>query len=198
VYKCNQCQKQFSTRSGLAYHRNNCSSVSSVEKSQYHQTENIITNTITNNNYGSSTTINNIINHLVIKKFGCENTDHITKDVAIKCFQRGIYGLVDMIDLIYFNDDVPENHNIKMKSLKNMLVEVFQDPDWETRDFSETVDKMIRTSRDHILKDMDFMDISKDMEMLNTANTLMSVPAKNVKSMRNHTKAKLVDRRLQL
>jgi hypothetical protein len=80
-------------------------------------------------------------------------------------------------------------------NVENFNIPRNKDPDWETRDFSETVDKMIRTSRDHILKDMDFECIGKDMDMLNTANTLMSVPAKNVKSMRNHTKAKLVDRR---
>ena len=212
VYKCDACDKKFTSRSGLGYHKkHHCNSDSErlaklesvlekvtaqlAEYSTKH-TANIGNSYITTNHVGSNSgTINNVNINIEIKPFGQETTDHIPKDVAIKCFKRGVYGLIDMFDMIYFNSQVPENHNVKLKSLKNKLVEVFKDSNWETHDLATTVDTMISVSRGHMMKDVDYKEVATSLELLQTANNVMSLPPKKVKDIHNHAKARLVHRR---
>lgn len=102
---------------------------------------------------------------------------------------------MDMLMHVYFNDQVPENHNVRLKSIKNMFVEVFKDPNWITRDLQETVDKMISDSRIYIMNDIDPTDISKNIEMLCIANDMANIPSTKMKKLRNCVKARLDQRR---
>lgn len=206
IYKCNSCEKGFNSRSGLAYHRrHHCNSVNQrltnienalnklaeqcAEHTNRSNKQNIGNSYVNTNNVGTKCrNINNV--NIEIKPFGEDTTDHISKEVAIKCFKRGVYGLIDMLDIIYFNSDVPENHNVKLKSLKNKLVEVFKDSKWETRDFTTTVDIMINISRSHIMK-----EVAQNIDLLQTANSMMNLPPQKVKGIQNHAKARLVNRR---
>jgi hypothetical protein len=213
MYTCESCEKKFSSRSGLGYHKkHHCNPESqrlaNIETALHKLTEQLAEHskinsanignsyTTTTNNVGSNSgTINNVNINIEIKPFGQETTDHIPKEVAIKCFKRGVYGLIDMFDMIYFNADVPENHNVKLKSLKNKLVEVFKDPNWETHDFATTVDTMISVSRSHMMKEVDYKEVATNIDLLQTANNMMSLPPKKVKDIHNHAKARLVNRR---
>ena len=212
VYKCESCKKGFSSRSGLAYHRKHCNSenqrLANIESALQNLAEQLAVhknrtdqrykenNYVNTNNVGiNNGTINNVNINIEIKPFGEESTDHISKEIAIKCFKRGVYGLIDMLDMIYFNSEVPENHNVKLKSLKNKLVEVFKDSSWETRDFTTTVDRMISVSRSHVMKEMDYKELAENIDLLQIANNMMSLPPRNVKGIHNHAKARLVNRR---
>jgi ribosomal protein L37AE/L43A len=207
VYKCSSCARKFNSRSGLSYHKNSkCNNlnerITSMENMLHQIAERLAQsppqNITVNNN--STTTVNvtntgNVTNNILLNSFGSEYTNHITSELSSRCLNKGIYGIIDMLDLIYFNENIPQNHNVKLKSLKNMLVEVFKDSDWETRDFVATVDNMISASRNHLMKDIDYQQLSDNIDMMNKVNKLMCLPTRNITSMRNHTKAKLVNRR---
>lgn len=208
VYNCQSCEKGFTSRSGLAYHKkHHCNSESqrlaNIETTLNkladqiaEQKQGICNNYMTTNNIGTNYgTVNNVNINIHMKPFGEETIDHISKEDAMKCFKRGVHGLIDMLDMIYFNAEVPENHNVKLKSLKNKLVEVFKDSNWETRDFTATVDNMISVSRSHVLKEMDYTEVAQNIDLLQLANNMMSLPPQKVKSIHNHTKARLVNRR---
>lgn len=213
VYKCESCEKGFNSRSGLAYHRkHHCNSenqrLANIESGLKNLAEQLAehtnksdtrdkgNNNVNTNNVGiNNGTINNVNINIEIKPFGEETTDHISREIAIKCFKRGVYGLIDMLDMIYFNSEVPENHNVKLKSLKNKLVEVFKDSNWETRDFSTAVDRMISVSRSHVMNQVDYKEVAENIDLLQIANSMMSLPPKNVKGIHNHAKARLVNRR---
>lgn len=202
MYKCELCEKQFSSRSGLSYHKlhhrdNQSYTFHKIEDILNKITEHLLNST--NNIETNSGTINNInIINVHINSLGKETKDHISKDVTVKCFKRGIYGLIEMFDLIFFNADVPENHNVKLKSLKSKLVQVFKDPNWETADFGLTIDEMISITRSHIMSQVDYTEIANNMDMLQTANNMMSLSANKIKTIRNHAKARLLDRRATL
>lgn len=211
MYQCKSCEKSFNSRSGLAYHRtqhcdNDTQRLLNLENAFNKLAEQLAQHTNNRNDAGTSYvmtnnvgtnngTINNVNINIEIKPFGQETTNHISKELAIKCFKKGMYGLIDMLDMIYFNTDIPENHNVKMKSLKNKLVEVFKDPNWETRDLATTVNRMISVSRSHVMKEVDYIEVAKSEELLRIANDMMSLPPKKQKSIHDHAKARLVNRR---
>lgn len=133
--------------------------------------------------------------HFHLNSFGNESKEHISREFAVECFKKGAYGILDMLDKIYFDNNTPENHNVKIRSLKNMLVEVFKDPHWEVRGFHDTVDGMISMSRNEIIKDISSKDIMADEELMYTLQNIMNPPSNRVKNIKEHTKARLVQRR---
>lgn len=204
IYKCDLCDKQFNSRSGLSYHKkqycnNERLQLENLEATVSRLSEKLAehANILNNNNNNTNTNtlgINNFIN-IELRPFGQERTDHITQEMRDKCFKWGIHGLRYMMDCIFFNVEIPENHNIKLRSMKHNLLDVFHEPGWKAEDFKSTVDKMISISRNQIMLNMDHKEIAKNYDLLNTANNLVNLSHKNVLTIRNHTKAQLVNRR---
>lgn len=224
TYQCDQCNKYFKTRSGLAYHRPICIEAiepivtnTTIHKSACQQDaqlielteevkklKNMITH-IQSSSYNAQIINNGDIKaldnshhqhlHFHLNAFGNETKEHISREFAIECFKKGAYGILDMLDKIYFDNNAPENHNIKIRSLKNMLVEVFKDPHWEVRGFHDTVDGMISMSRNEIIKDIDYNQLLTNEELLFTLQNIMNPPSYRVKNIKEHTKARLVQRR---
>ena len=64
--------------------------------------------------------------HVHINGFGNENTEYISQDFAVRCLEKGARGIMPMLEQIFFNEQHTENHNVRLRSLKNMLVEVFE------------------------------------------------------------------------
>jgi hypothetical protein len=100
-----------------------------------------IVNNIQNN---SSTTYNtnNTLN-LQMKDFGFENISHIEndKDYMTKCFlEKDIAGLIKSI---HCDEEHPENHNVRIKSLKKEFMETFVDGRWIVTDQEETLDELL-------------------------------------------------------
>ena len=60
----------------------------------------------------------------LIKKncFGYENIDYISDSTLYELSQQSTDGALKLIDLIYFNDEHPENQNVWMRTLKNVYV----------------------------------------------------------------------------
>jgi hypothetical protein len=96
-------------------------------------------NVVTNNN----TQI--IQNNLSLKQFGNENVDHIESEFLTKCLINKHDGLKELINIIHFNSDVPENKNIRVKSKKQNLIETINPVgEWEQSDKTTTLDNLIR------------------------------------------------------
>jgi hypothetical protein len=229
TYHCEQCNKCFKTRSGLAYHRPICNEVIDIETppneknikttsvlssekeaqlieltEEVKKLKNIVTHMHTSSynaqiiNNGDIKAFDNSHHqhlHFHLNSFGNETKEHISREFAVECFKKGAYGILDMLDKIYFDNNAPENHNIKIRSLKNMLVEVFKDPHWEVRGFHDTVDGMISMSRNEIIKDIDCNQLLSNEELMFTLQNIMNPPSYRVKNIKEHTKARLVQRR---
>jgi hypothetical protein len=112
-------------------------------------TVNNIDNSTNNNNNTTNNNIDNSTTNLtiVMSNFGQENIDHILKDHAFmkKCFKNLLsHGIIELMRKIHFDDEHPENQNIKFKSLKRDFMEIFKDERWKIVPGTQTSEDMTR------------------------------------------------------
>lgn len=98
--------------------------------------------TIQNNTYQ---TINNgTINIVNLNSFGDETTSHIDNEFLSYCIMNPKKGITQLIENIHYNDDVPENKNLRFKSSKRNTFEQYTGREWIECDASYTLDELIR------------------------------------------------------
>jgi hypothetical protein len=96
-----------------------------------------------------STTTNTIITNtnninINLNSFGQETLTHLTHDFLSHCLLNPSKGFTSLIENIHYNNDVPENRNIRCKSLKRNVFEKYIDSEWRSCDASNTLDELIR------------------------------------------------------
>jgi hypothetical protein len=87
---------------------------------------------------------NGTINILQINSFGNENMSHIDGEFLSFCIKNPKKGITALIENIHYNDDVPENKNLRFKSNKQNTFEQFTGGEWIECDASYTLDELIR------------------------------------------------------
>lgn len=92
-------------------------------------------------NQNAPTTVFNTIN---INNFGNERIIHITKDFLDDCLKRSNNGMKNLFKEIHFNIQIPENHNIRVLSKKQNMLEKYIDGVWHPCDKNNTLDEMIK------------------------------------------------------
>jgi hypothetical protein len=101
----------------------------------------------TNNN-----TTNNIIN---INNYGDEDTKYITSDYILKLLKnRPAKTIPELIKYTHFNDDHPENQNIKITNKKEPYVKVRKNDKWELQDKDETITDLIDRQQIHLMDEV--------------------------------------------
>ena len=100
---------------------------------------------------------NNTNNIIVVNNYGKENTDYLTVEKIKKLLNRPYDSVQELIKMLHFNSEHPENHNIKITNKKEPYALVWNDPIWELRKkksvVKDIVDKgymMIDTTYDTI------------------------------------------------
>lgn len=202
ILECLHCKKQFTLHQAKYRHQKNClikqekleeelkkakeeEELKEKTKEQAPLIQNIGNQT---NIAGNQTT--NIIN---INSFGKENKDYITRDFILKCFEDGEYGVCQMLYKIYFDEQHPENHNVKLGSLRNNYVEIKRDRDWMIEGLNNTLQNMIRTASDDIICSPDLPEVCEK----NAVNyqSISQISESIEKRLRENTKSKLIQRR---
>lgn len=156
-YQCEYCLAFFKQSQGKYQHKKLCKKRPlDVMNTLIHQVQVLtkeledlksdkrIVNTMTTNNNTTNNT-NNIQNNITIniKSFGRENMQHILDNkqyLTAVCARKDI---VDLIENIHFDKEYPENHNVRLRSLKNDLMETFVDGKWLITDKEDTLDQLI-------------------------------------------------------
>lgn len=91
-----------------------------------------------NNNTNNGTINNNYIN---IHSFGNENLDFLTNQDYKDMIKKRRLCLVKYINLVHFNKEQPQNHNIYIPNVKNPVVEVMnKSKEWELRDIHGVIE----------------------------------------------------------
>jgi hypothetical protein len=83
------------------------------------------------------------INNIQVNNFGAETYDHITDEFVRHCLMNKVQGAKSLIERIHFSDEVPENCNVRLKSLKNSIVEVKNNEKWVAKSCNEALETMI-------------------------------------------------------
>jgi hypothetical protein len=126
---CSRCMISFSNRQNKYRHikRNNCKprSIIHARTPNKHNIENIqnveqLTNNIEtqiNNNIGNQ---NN--NNFIINNYGCERLDYLNYEKMLEIFKKS-YNIPTLLTKeIHFNEEFPENNNIKYNNDKSALL----------------------------------------------------------------------------
>ena len=109
------------------------------------QTNQTINNNTTNNN--------NITNNIIIlNSFGSEKLDHITEEYLIRSLQDVNSSVPNMFKDIHFNDDLPENQNLRLKSKKQKMLEKYENGVWSACDMNDTLEGFIKDKSKDLLK----------------------------------------------
>jgi hypothetical protein len=109
------------------------------------------------NNTTNNNTNNNTQNIIVVNNYGKENTDYLTVDKIKALLDRPFDSVQELIKMLHFNSEHPENHNVKITNKKEPYALVWNDPIWELRKkksvVKDIVDKgylMIDTTHDNM------------------------------------------------
>lgn len=102
--------------------------------------------------------------NIIINPYGTETTSHLTPEFLTNCMFQCNDGMKNLIQQIYFNPGIPENHNVRYKSKKQNLLETMgMNQRWIECDQSTTLDDMI--SKGHKVLCKHFIDSINEKEV---------------------------------
>ena len=108
-----------------------------------------ITNNTNNSNNTTNHTTNNIIN---INNYGDEDTKYITSDYILKLLKNKPAKVIpELIKYTHFNNEHPENQNIKITNKKEPYIKIMKNNKWELQDKDETITDLIDRQQVHLM-----------------------------------------------
>ena len=140
-YSCDFCDKLFSTKANkrrheLHYCNKNATSkdikIRKLEKEKK-KLEKKIDKLLDKVGNVTNNTNNNTNNIIVVNNYGKENTDYLTVDKIKALLDKPFDSVQELIKMLHFNSDHPENHNVKITNKKEPYALVWNDPIWELR-----------------------------------------------------------------
>ncbi len=138
------------TQSDIHNTDNNGATVTGQQTAGDHSTNNVTTtddhSTTTNNNNNSSTNDQSTNIHVTINHYGNESIDHILEnhDFMKRCAKSMLYqGIPNLLQKIHFDDEHPENQNVKLRSIKRDLMEIFSEDRWKVVPGTQTTEQLI-------------------------------------------------------
>jgi len=170
-YECIYCNKYYSTNSNMRKHEKTCKIKIEKEKNDLEKDNeikelkemvekllvnsdgNTITNNNTNNNSNNNTNSNNTIHNTInINNYGEEDTKYITSDYILNLLKfKPAKAIPELIKHTHFNDEYPENQNIKITNKKGPHIKVMKNNKWELQNKEETITDLIDRQQVHLL-----------------------------------------------
>ena len=166
TFLCDFCESKFLTYASKRRHEihrckentsimtNKIKTLEKEKKKLEKKIEKMLDKTCTINN---NTTNNNSNTIIVVNNYGKENTEYLTAEKIVQLLNRPYDSIQDLIKMLHFNADHPENHNVKITNKKEPFALVWNDPIWELRKkktvIKDMVDKgymMIDNSHDEV------------------------------------------------
>lgn len=160
---CKYCKKRFSRRDVCRRHENfNCKNKKIIEKEKENKKlkeeikmnkQTIINNFQTINNYQQNIqniqqNFNNFNSEVNLNPFGKEDISFLTNGVMKNIFKNPDLGIAQLIRLIHFNPEIPQNHNVRLKNKKEPYLNVFNGQNWELRDKDDTIQDLIISKKE--------------------------------------------------
>ena len=159
------CGKLYRCREGLSRHKSGCDKKPNAQIIQYyeqqletknnekkafekekealqHKIEELILASSNNNPTYIGTQVN-----ITINAFGKENLDYITEKQCLKIANQVFNSVPTAAQIVFFNPDHPENHNIKIPNKKEPYAMIMkEDSTWEMTDRKAAIEKMTQKS----------------------------------------------------
>lgn len=164
VHICPRCEKEFKYASQKSLHLKKCEGILHMKNDVNMRTNqcNVISHNVVNNinNINNVNNVNNINNVNIaisvtsvdqvplvlekIREIGNERLDHISDDFKKLCLMKNDEGLFDLFEKIHYDPRVPENRNIRHKSKKQKMLEIYKDDRWVATPLNAVLDDEIK------------------------------------------------------
>jgi len=194
-YICKTCNKFYKTKRHLHNHEKSCNKVDSLTcpkcmisfTNRHNKNRHIKSNkckarsiiharppniqNITNNNIQNAETINNIQNiqnnenNIIINNFGSERIDHISHEDIVRILSKGINTIPLYIKKKHFDEDFPENHNIKYTN--DNKCKVLEEKSWREKDRGLLSNNLVKDNTEVLLMYCDENEIKLLNEIKN-------------------------------
>ena len=168
-YVCNYCGNCYSTNSNMRKHEKTCKIKMEKEKKDLEKDNEIKelkemveklllekgNTNITNNMTNSNNTTNNMTNNIIIHNYGDENTKYITSDYILKLLKNKPFKAIpELIKHTHFNEEHPENQNIKITNKKEPYVKIRKNDKWELQNKEDTINDLIDRQQIHLMDEV--------------------------------------------
>ena len=174
-YICSYCSKSYSKNCNMRRHEKTCKIKiekekekkdlekdneikelkKMVEKLLVNSGGNTITNNNTNNMNNSHNTTNHMTNNIIIHNYGDEDTKYITSDYILNLLKyKPAKAIPELIKHTHFNEEHPENQNIKITNKKEPYIKVRKNDKWELQNKEDTINDLIDRQQVHLLDEV--------------------------------------------
>jgi hypothetical protein len=121
------------------------------------------TNNAQTNNNNIKKQTNNITNNITINAFGKEKVDYLSsnpnyKKFMINCLLKDTGGIIDLMDEIYYNEEHPENHNIRKINKKDKFMKSYNGTKWELIFAKDGLEKVLNRINSEFLRFLEMME----------------------------------------
>ena len=194
LFKCDYCDETFNTNPSKRRHEIHfCKSSESVENKKIYKLEKANKNLEKEkkklekkiekllDKVGTVNNNNNTNNIIVVNNYGKENTDYMTVEKIKKLLNRPYDSVQELIKMLHFNSDHPENHNVKITNKKEPFALVWNDPIWELRKKKTVVKDMV--DKGYTMIDMTHDDIEKPLKKYVNFQTNFEDDSSNIKNL---------------
>jgi hypothetical protein len=159
---------------------------------------------VINNNMTNNITIQSTQN--IVNNFGSEDTSCLTEDFLSYCLMNPKKGMTKLIENIHYNPDMPENFNLRCKSLKQNIFEKYIDSEWRICDASNTLDELIRKGYsimnlyyiDNVLNDPDVQEDENKIRMFERFRFLGDKSCNDYRAVKRDLRLLVKDRTMYL
>lgn len=195
---CNFCSHAFNSRGARSYHTRKCHKDELQKPTEPEQKNTQQPINVNNNNNitidGNNNTVSPVIN-IYLNAFGKETSDYVSSEEKNRMIAAGFEGLKKFIDDLFFNKEHPENHTVKLRSMKNKQAMVYIPPDWECESLQEVITKMIDKAVVELFKANNAKVATETTESVRAANEITGQRPKHKTEIARRVTAKLQQRR---
>ena len=159
-YKCNYCGTKFKTKPSMRRHiKHRCKDIINnntdykiniirkqlaKERKQFEKEKNKLYRQIEMLiEKAGDTTITN--NNIMLNNFGDEDTSYITDNLMDKLLMSPGTMLPNLMKLIHFHDDHPENKNLRITNKRSKYMKVFKGDEWKLDKKEIVIDNILDT-----------------------------------------------------
>lgn len=126
IYRCKYCDKQFNTRQSKSRHEKESCPAKNTKNDLFKKLQ--------------EEKMNELFNTLPYED---TNRQFLTDDMISRCMERQNRCVPEIIKLVHFNTDYPQNRNLYIRNIKTGYIIAYDGQDWVLKDNNDMLDKII-------------------------------------------------------
>lgn len=203
TFDCEYCKKVFNNRSSMYRHMRICkikTEESRLEvsqlKTQIDELKSLLSKNINVTQNTNNGTINNTHININLRDFGNENMMALSKEIIGDYFLNLQFR--DLLENLHCDPDFPENQNVRIKSIKRKVLEIYKNNKWNPMTFVNGLNELLlqghkifkeyyKKNKESVAEEMTREELE---EILNKLNEIENLNVEYIKPI--HTELELM------